>query len=120
MEELSLNIPIRQSRPSQAATSHPVPTSFPIACLEEHPVEKRYTHAKDIEKYIQRFQPDFRIRVEHFAAILLALLQDFDKGDLFELKRAPQRIKARLDTFPPFCKHREYLHNISELLEVIS
>ncbi|QPC76683.1 hypothetical protein HYE68_007435 [Fusarium pseudograminearum] len=105
MEERNPNIPLRQSRPSHATLPHPVPTSFPIACLEDHPLEKRYTHAKDIEKYIQKFQPDFRIRVEHFAAILLVPLQDFDKGGLFELKRAPQRIKARLDTIPPFCKH---------------
>ncbi|KAF5231465.1 hypothetical protein FAUST_9245 [Fusarium austroamericanum] len=86
MEEWNPNIPLRQSRPSHATLPHPASFSFPIACLQEPSLGERYGNAKVIEKAIQSVEPGFRIRVEHFATILLVPLQDFKKGGLFDLK----------------------------------
>ncbi|CEI66073.1 hypothetical protein FVEN_g4516 [Fusarium venenatum] len=94
---------------------HPPPTrsvpccSFPVACLQETKLGDRYDSARKIEKAIRRIQPGFRIRVEHFAAILLVEQEDLqheDEGGHLSHERCnPWQLKRRLEKISPFCKH---------------
>ncbi|KAF0645784.1 hypothetical protein FPSE5266_00615 [Fusarium pseudograminearum] len=109
MENPTTSLPIRQPKPSPVKSTHIFPVAvgpFPIACLEEHQLIERYKRAYEIEKHIQKYEPDFRIRVEHFATILLVPLQDFEKRGLFSPETSdPLDLKDRLECISPFCKH---------------
>ncbi|RGP71300.1 hypothetical protein FSPOR_3421 [Fusarium sporotrichioides] len=76
---------------------------FPIACLQEPELDKRYGQAKKIEVAIKDIYPWFSFRVEQLAVILLVGIEDLrGSGHLSPTTCSPYHLKDRVCDVSPF------------------
>ncbi|KAM0491669.1 hypothetical protein ACHAP8_010442, partial [Fusarium lateritium] len=105
---MDLNLPTRPTASSEATSSQSTPqrVTFPIACLTggESRLKERYECAKSIEACIQRYyEPQFRLRVEHFVTILLVPFKSLEpNGGLSYKTNTGHTLKDRLESVSPF------------------
>ncbi|KAL6921030.1 hypothetical protein FSST1_005056 [Fusarium sambucinum] len=98
--------PSPSSRPPLSTVQLPTILSIPISCLKQPAYLERYDYIRNIERSIQMLQPDFRIRVEDLATLLIVSITDLrEKGVLSPVSCIPHELQERLVDISPFCKH---------------
>lgn len=88
-------------RPKALYIPHPLPS------LTEHELGYRLIITNELLTEMQTVYPDFIMRVEQAALILIVNKKEFDPNDglLSTENWEPQELKGRLLNASPFCKH---------------
>nr|CEG05265.1 unnamed protein product [Fusarium clavum] len=88
-------------RPKASDIPHPIPS------LTEHGLGPRLAVTTELLTEMQIFYPDFIMRVEQVALILIVDMREFDHDDglLSTENWTPPDLKTRLLNASPFCKH---------------
>ncbi|KAL6916259.1 hypothetical protein FSST1_007754 [Fusarium sambucinum] len=88
-------------RPKDSDIPHPLPS------LTEHELGPRLTVTTELSTEMQTFYPEFIMRVEQVALILVVDMKEFnpDDGLLLTENWTPPDLKDRLLNASPFCKH---------------
>lgn len=90
---------------SQPLPAPPKRIPHPLPGLEKK--EYRVNHVMQISARIRKFYPDFVMRIEYLALILLADPEQFneDEGSLSIKANIVPTLKQKLEYASPFCKH---------------
>ena len=84
---------------TSSGLAHPVPNLNQLSL--------RIGHADKIRSRVQFMNPEFRMRAEYLALLLVADLEQFDDdgGSLSIERNVIPTLKRKLEVASPFCKH---------------
>lgn len=82
---------------SQSGISHPLPGLNDLGpCIK---------HGERLQRKIQFLSPDFTMRMEHHALLMVADRKHFGKDGALSASDLPSSMKRQLEEASPFCKH---------------